>query len=46
MARIHGRRGRVYVGLASDTADASPVPFLSSWSISFEAEKAEVDVAS
>lgn len=42
MARIHGRRGRVYVGIASDTAEASPVPFLSSWSVSFEAEKAEV----
>lgn len=42
MARLHGRRGQVYVGIASDTADASPVPFLSSWSISFESEKAEV----
>ncbi len=42
IARIHGRRGLVYIGIASDTADASPVPFLSSWSISFEVEKAEV----
>lgn len=42
MARIHGRRGRVYIGIASDTAEASAVPFLSSWSISFETEKAEV----
>jgi hypothetical protein len=42
VARIHGRRGRVYLGLASDTAAAEPVAFLSSWSISFESEKAEV----
>jgi hypothetical protein len=42
MARIHGRNGRVYIGIASDTAVAEPVPFLSSWSISFESEKAEV----
>jgi hypothetical protein len=30
------------MGLASDTADAEPVAFLSSWSISFEVDKAEV----
>lgn len=42
MARIHGRRGRVYLGLASDTATAEPVAFLNAWSISFEVEKAEV----
>jgi hypothetical protein len=40
--RIHGRRGRVYLGVASDTATAEPLPFLASWSISFETEKAEV----
>jgi len=42
MARIHGRRGVVYMGLASDTVVASPVAFLSSWSISFTTDKAEV----
>lgn len=42
MARIHGRRGRLYVGLASDSATAEPVTFLNSWSIKFETEKSEV----
>lgn len=39
MARISGRRGRVYVGIASDTAEASPLPFQASWSINFSTEK-------
>lgn len=42
MARIHGRRGRLYVGLASDSATAEPVTFLNTWSIKFETEKSEV----
>lgn len=42
MARIHGRRGRVYLGLASESADAEPLPFIASWSIAFTTEKAEV----
>lgn len=42
MARIHGRNGRVYLGIASDTATAEPMPFLASYTISFETEKAEV----
>lgn len=42
MSRIHGRRGRVYMGIASDSATAEPVAFLNSWSISFSTEKAEV----
>jgi hypothetical protein len=42
MARIHGRNGRVYIGITDDTSAAEPVPFLSSWSISFEVEKPEV----
>lgn len=42
MARRHGRRGRVYMGVASDTATAEPIPFLASWSISFATEKADV----
>lgn len=32
MARIHGKKGRVYVGLADDSATAEPVANLSSWS--------------
>lgn len=42
MARIHGRRGRVYMGLASDTAAAEPVAFLKSWSINFATDKVDV----
>lgn len=42
MARIHGRRGRVYMGLASEAATAEPVAFLNSWTINFATEKAEV----
>lgn len=42
MARMHGRRGRVYMGLASDTAVAVPVAFLSEWEINFGTEKADV----
>lgn len=42
MARIHGRRGRIYMGLASDTASAEPLPFFANWSISFATDKADV----
>lgn len=42
MTRIHGRRGRIYFGIASDTALASPLPFFASWSINFATDKAEV----
>jgi hypothetical protein len=42
MARIHGRNGRVFLGISSDTATAEPMPFLASFTISFETEKAEV----
>lgn len=42
MSAIHGRNGIVYVGLASTTAAASPVALLSTWSINFATEKAEV----
>lgn len=42
MARIHGRRGRIYMGIASDTSEAEPLPFLASWSINFTTEKSEV----
>lgn len=41
MARIHGRNGRVYMGLAS-AGTAEPVAFLSSWSISFATDKVDV----
>lgn len=41
MARLHGRRGQVYCGIASGAA-ASPVAYLSDWSINFVVETAEV----
>lgn len=41
MARIHGRAGRIYLAIASG-GTAEPIPFLSSWSIDFNTEKAEV----
>lgn len=42
MGRLHGRSGRLYVGLASPTADAEPVTHLNQWSISFSTENVEV----
>lgn len=42
MARSHGRRGRVYIGIASDTATAEPLPFVAKWSINFVTDKANV----
>lgn len=42
MARIAGRRGQLYVGLASDTAAASPVPFLKKYT--FDSKVGSFDV--
>ena len=42
MSRIAGRRGRIYMGIANDTASAEPLPFFASWSINFATEKIEV----
>lgn len=42
MSRIAGRRGIIYMGIASDTAQASPLPFFAQWEINFETEKVEV----
>jgi hypothetical protein len=42
MAAIHGRNGRVYLGVASSTAVAAPLPFIASWSIKFETDKEEI----
>ncbi len=41
MSRIHGRNGIIYMNLASG-GTAEPVTYLSSWSISFTVDKAEV----
>lgn len=42
MSRIAGRRGRIYLGIASDTATAEPLPFMAAWSVSFATEKIDV----
>lgn len=42
MGRYHGRNGRVYLGIASDTVAAEPVPYLATWSINFATDKVEV----
>jgi len=42
MGRLHGRRGRIYLGIASDSAAAEPLPFFARWSISFKTDKDEV----
>ena len=41
MGRIHGKRGRVYFGVASGAA-ASPIPFLAGWEVNHSTDKAEV----
>lgn len=41
MARIHGKRGRVYLGVLSGD-QASPMPFIAGYSFDAETEKAEV----
>lgn len=41
MARIHGRNGIVYIGLTSGAA-ASPVAYLSDWSLNFTVAKVDV----
>lgn len=42
MARIAGRRGKVYIGIASDTAAAEPLPFVATWSMKFATDKFDV----
>jgi hypothetical protein len=39
VAKISGRRGRVYVGLASDSAVAEPVANLNQWSLNGSSEQ-------
>ncbi len=41
MGRIHGRNGRVYMGIASGGL-AEPLPFVADWGINFATDKAEV----
>lgn len=42
MARIHGRRGRLYVGLASSVAVAESVAFLRDWTIAKASDRTDV----
>jgi hypothetical protein len=42
MGRIAGRRGRIYMGIASDTATAEPLPFQAKWKIDFQTDKIDV----
>lgn len=41
MARIHGRRGRIYLEIASG-ATAEPLPFIAKWAINHSTDKVEV----
>ena len=42
MGRAHGRRGRVYLGIASDSATAEPLPFIAKWAVNHQSDKVEV----
>lgn len=42
MPRYHGRKGRLYMGLASDTATAEPVTFIKSWKIDAKTDMVDV----
>lgn len=42
MARIAGRNGRLYMGLASSTAVAEPVAYIRDWSITFQTSPIDV----
>lgn len=42
MSRSHGRFGRMYVGIADNSATAEPAIYLQSWSIDFSTDKVEV----
>lgn len=41
MARIHGKSGLVYVGIASGAA-ASPIAYLTDWNLNFTVDQPEV----
>ena len=42
MARINGRKGKLYVGLASSAAAAEHVAYLSEWSLDQSTDKVDV----
>lgn len=42
MARKHGRNSRIYMGIASESAAAEPLPFLASWDMDQSSDHDEV----
>lgn len=42
MGRQAGRRGRIYMGIASDTATAEPLPFIAKWKVDAQTDKIDV----
>ena len=42
MARVHGRSGRLYIGLASDTATAEPMAYVSKMTLNQETDDVDV----
>jgi hypothetical protein len=36
VARVHGRNGQMYVGIATSAAAASPLPFIVEWTADFK----------
>lgn len=42
MARIHGQKGRLYVGIATSVAAAEPIAFLNSWTLNSTTDRVEV----
>jgi hypothetical protein len=42
MARIHGRRGRLYAGIEGESTTATPITFLNSWSIDSTVDRVDV----
>lgn len=42
MSRVAGRFGRMYVGIASDSAAAEPAVYLRRWSIDYSTDKYDV----
>ena len=42
MARVHGRKGRLYAGISGTGSDAEEVAYLKGWEISFETDDVDV----
>lgn len=42
MGRLAGRNGRIYLGIASSSATAEPLPFVASYNVSWKTDKINV----